>query len=98
MSRMKGLYSVLNHVPEKLQRVSNQLGDTVSRKVSLSVLDDVAEDFDQPVLKIKREVESLYRGSMSTRSRNAMASRLQIKGGSIFADNVGKVYLSVGNS
>ena len=33
MAKLKGLYSVLNHVPEKLQKYSNRVGDTVSRKV-----------------------------------------------------------------
>ena len=31
IARIKGLYSVLNHIPEKLHKISNRMGDTVSR-------------------------------------------------------------------
>ena len=36
MAKIKGLHAVLNHVPERLQKSSNRLGDTVSRKVALN--------------------------------------------------------------
>ena len=34
MSRIMGLYQVLQHVPEKLQQISNRMGDSSSRKTS----------------------------------------------------------------
>ena len=91
MARMKGLYAVLNHVSENLHKISNRLGDSVSRKVSLSVLDTVSEDYDKPVLDAKNDVEALYLGGLTARGRRALATRRNIKGGSLFGDNVGKV-------
>ena len=96
LARIKGLYSVLNHVPERLQKLANRMGDCVSRKVALKVLDDVSSDYDAAAKNIKRSVEMLYEGGLTPRTRTAMAMRLDIKGGSIFADNVGKVLLIIG--
>ena len=91
MAKIKGLYLVLNHVPEKLHRVGNRLGDNVSRKVALSVLDDVSVDFDRPAKKVKTDVELLYQGNLNPRKRHALASKLDIADSAFFADNVGKV-------
>ena len=56
MAKLKGMYCVLNHVPEKLQRVGNRLGDNVSGRVALQVLDDVSEQFDQHAKETKQGV------------------------------------------
>ena len=53
--------------------------------------DDVSVAHDEPVLKMKEEVESLWQGGLSNRSRKSLAMRLGIKGFNICADNVGKV-------
>ena len=91
MAKLKGLYSVLNHVPEKLQRVSNRLGETVSRTVALSVLDQVSENYDRQAKECKGKVELLYQGSFSARKMQSLANSTRAKGGAFFSDNVGKV-------
>ena len=67
------------------------MGDSVSRRVALQVLDDVSVDFDASVKKIKRDVELLYKETLTSRSRSALAAKLGIKGGAFYGDNVGKV-------
>ena len=72
----------------------NQLGDCFSKKVSLDVLDSAAKGHDKEIRRVKREVESLYLGEMAgatPRRRRAMATRLDIRGGCHFGDNVGIV-------
>ena len=91
MAKIKGLYSVLKHVPEKLQRLGNRLGDNVSRKISLADLDNVSEKFDRMAKEVKKDVESLYQGSHTSESRKARALELDVRGGAFFGDNVGKV-------
>ena len=91
MANMKGLYSVLNHVPEKLHRVGSRLGDNVSRKKSLMVLDEVSNNFDQKIRDIKKDIEMLHRNNFSAQEMEKEALRLGIKGFSLFGDNVGKV-------
>ena len=34
MAKLKGLYNVLNHVPERLHKVDNRMGDSISRQVA----------------------------------------------------------------
>ena len=91
MARIKGLYLVLNHVPQKLQKIENRIGDCVSRRIALKVLDDVSVDFDHQAKKAKRDVEMLYSRGLSARNRAALALKLGITGGAFFGDNVGKV-------
>ena len=91
MAKLKGLYSVLKHVPENLQRLGNRLGDNVSRKVSLADLDKVSENFDRMAKEVKEGVESLYRGNHTSETRETQALAQDIRGGAFFGDNVGKV-------
>ena len=82
---------MLSHVPEKLQKLSNRMGETVSRKASLRDLDRVTEDHDELTKHLKSQVDLLYEGELTPRSRAALAMRLGVKGFAIFGDNVGKV-------
>ena len=91
MARLKGMYNVLNHVPGKLHRIGNHLGENVSRKASLNDLDRVSEQHDRRALAVKEEVEWLLQGGYTTRSMKAIAIANGIKGASLFSDNVGKV-------
>ena len=63
--------------------------------MALTVLDDVSLNYDHLAKKIKADVESLYQGGLTARSRKSLAAKLGINGGSLFGDNVGKVLSSV---
>lgn len=98
VATIKTLHNAVNHVPGKLQKLMNQLGDSYGQKTSRAVLDAASEGHDEPVLKMKTDVESLYLGSMvnaSARSRKSLAYRCGINGYSFFGDNVGKVSSSL---
>ena len=63
-------------------------------QVSLSVLDSASVGHDEDVRKVQKAVESLWLGKMADatpRQRQRMAQRLDIRGGGIFADNLGIV-------
>ena len=60
-------------------------------QVALKVLDSVSFGHDRMVKKVKEDVETLYQGGLTPRSRKALAFKLGITGGAFFADNVGKV-------
>ena len=90
-ARIRGAYSVLKHVPEKLQKCANWMGDSVSRRVALKVIDDVSVDHDAWVLEAKRDVESLWVQPMAAHRRSALVRDKDIRGISFFGDNVGKV-------
>ena len=94
-ARIKGLYSVLKHVPSRLHKCANWMGDCVSRRVALKVVDDVSLDYDSWVLREKERVESLYASPMTSRERSSKAMQEGIKGISFFGDNVGKVDISI---
>ena len=87
-ARLKGAYAVLKHVPEKLHRCANWMGDCVSRRVALKVVDDVSVDFDSWILQEKERVERLYVTPMTARSRTSIAMSEGIKGIFYFADNL----------
>ena len=91
MARIKGIHQVLTHTSGHLHKLSSRLGDSVSREIALKCLVDVSMDFDRPIRESKKAVESLWEGQLTARARQAMATRLEITGVSIFADNVGKV-------
>ena len=81
-------------VPGREQMRANKLGDAYSKKEGLNILETVCEDYDAPVIALKKGVESLYAGRMANsaaRYRKAMATRLDIRGFSFFVDNVGRV-------
>ena len=62
-----------------------------TRKVSLAVLDDTTIDYDHAVKKWKADVESLYSSDLGPRRLKTLAMEREIKGISLFGDNVGKV-------
>ena len=95
---IKTCYNGVTHLPSKQVKLMNQLGDCFSKKVSLDVLDSACEGHDFEIKRIKRDVESLYLGEMAgatPRRRRAMATRLDIRGGSHFGDNLGIVSTSI---
>ena len=66
-------------------------------QVSLSVMNSASVGHDEEVLRVKKEVESLWLGKMvqaTPRQRQRMAQKLDIRGGGIFADNLGIVSAS----
>ena len=91
MAKIRGLYAVLNHVPERLHQVANKSGQCMSRKVSLAVADGVATDHDHLARKAKLDVESLHQGGLSARMRKTLEIRKDIPGVCFFADNLGKL-------
>ena len=91
---LTSLSHAVNMVPGKEQMRANKLGDAYSKKEGLNILEKVCEDYDAPVIALKKGVESLYAGRMANsaaRYRKAMATRLDIRGFSFFVDNVGRV-------
>ena len=81
-AKIKGIYSVLKHVPEHLHKVANRMGEVMSREKCLSVLDSVSADFDQPAKNAKAAVESLYlgNGNFGPRARKVKAKKEGIMG------------------
>jgi len=76
----------------------NLLGDTKSMERSISLLETVAEDCDEPLLDLKTGVESLWLGSMagaSKKSRAALARKLGIKGFSILSESETRTTLAL---
>ena len=95
-AKLKSLQNAINMVPGKSQMQSNRMGDSFSKKTSLRILEKICEDYDEPIVAMKTEVESLYLGTMATasyKSRRALARRLGITGYGFFPDNVGRVCL-----
>ena len=91
MTKVNSVYHAYHQTPGKEHRRLNSYGDTFSKKVSLQLLDQLAEDWDEPILGLKQSVEELYQGGLSKTGRQALARRLNIKGFVFHADNVGKV-------
>ena len=91
---IRTLHNGVNHLPAKQVKLMNQLGDCYSKKVSLDVMDSAAKGHDSEIKRVKKEVESLYLGEMARatpRRRKAMATRMNIRGGCHFGDNLGIV-------
>ena len=61
-------------------------------QVALLSCDDLSVGYDEPILKIKKDVEMIWQGSLSARGRKALATHLNLKGFNICADNVEKVF------
>ena len=91
MAQIKGVYNVLNHVPEKLNKVGNRMGDNTSRKVALETIDKLSVDYDRLAVNAKTQVEQLWNGSFGLRVRTAKARASDVRGYVILADNVGRV-------
>ena len=91
MTKIHSIYHAYKQTPGKEHRRLNSYGDIYSKKVSLKLLDQVAEDWDEPILGLKQSVEELYMGGLSKTGRQALARRLNINGYVFHADNVGKV-------
>ena len=91
---LTSLSNAVNMVPGKDQMRANKLGDAYSKKEGLNILETVCEEYDAPVVALKKGVESLYVGRMAkatAKHRKAMATRLSIRGFSFYVDNVGRV-------
>ena len=91
MTKISSMYHAFHQTPGAEHGRLNSYGDIFSKKVSLQLLDQVAEDWDEPVLGLKQSVEELYMGGLSKTGRQALARRLNTKGYVVHADNVGKV-------
>ena len=91
MAKVNSIYHAYHQTPGMEHRRLNSYGDVFSKKVSLQLLDQVAEDWDEPVLGLKQSVEELYMGGLSKTGRQALANRLKTNGYVFHADNVGKV-------
>lgn len=77
---------------------SNRLGDSYSKKESLSILEGMCKGSDAPVKQLKERVEGLYSGSMAsatTRYRKSVANRSNIFGIGHFVDNIGLVSINI---
>lgn len=85
--------NVVSGVPYKLSKFMNLLGDCMSSRRALAIIDDVSAEYDKPVRDIQRRVQQLWREGMSKRSRKELASRLNIQDGDFLADYVGQVRL-----
>ena len=97
-AKLQSLQNAVHMLPGKSQKQSNRMGDSFSKQTAKKLLEKVCEDYDEPVWKMKTEVEGLYMGSManaSYKSRRALANKLGITGYSFFADNVGRVSVMV---
>ena len=93
-AKLKSLQNAVNMVPGKAQRQANMMGDCYSKQTSLHILEKICEDYDEPIVAMKDEVESLYMGTMATasqKSRRALARKMGITGYSFYPDNVGRV-------
>ena len=91
MAQIKGVYNVLTHVPEKLNKVGNRLGDNSSRRVALKIIDKLSVDHDRMATDAKTAVEQLWNGTFGFRVRMAKAKNSCTRGYVIMADNVGTV-------
>lgn len=91
MTKFSSVFHGFHHTNGREHHRLNQLGDCYSRKVSLQLLDKIAEDWDEPILGLKQEVEELYQGRLTRTARQVLATRLGIKGFVVHADNVGKI-------
>ena len=67
------------------------MGDSYSKRESLTLLAGATKSFDSPFLAIRDAVQSLYTSPLSNRSRQALALKKEIRGCSFFIDNVGMV-------
>ena len=91
MTKFTSVYHGFHNTTGREHHRLNQLGDCYSRQVSLQLLDQIAEDWDEPILGLKQQVEELYQGRLTRTARQALATRLGIKGFVVHADNVGKL-------
>ena len=77
--QVKGLRTLLNgvtHLPGRQQRLSNQMGDSFSKDISLQLMDSMSKGHDHLAVREKRGVERLWRGATTFKARRAMADRL----------------------
>ena len=91
LKTMKTLQSQVEMTPARVQKRQNRLGDTYSKSEGKILMEKVAEDADEPMVKMKRGVEDLWQGTMATagpRRRKAQARREGVTGHLILADNV----------
>ena len=91
MTKITSIYHAFHQTPSMEHGRLNSYGDNYSKKVSLNLLDQLAEDWDEPVLGLKQSVEELYMGGLSATGRQALARRFKTNGFVFHADNVGKV-------
>ena len=62
---VKTLNNAVTHLSGKQQKLSNQMGDSFSKKVSLDIMENISKGHDREILEIKKSVESLYLGHMA---------------------------------
>ena len=91
VAKLTSLHNAVKCLPGKEQAQANRLGDSYSKRESLTLLAGATKSFDSPFLAIRDAVQSLYTSPLSNRSRQALALKKEIRGCSFFIDNVGMV-------
>ena len=80
MTKYCSIYHAYHNTHGREHHRLNMLGDCFSRQVSLQLLDQIAEDWDEPIMGLKQAVEELYRDELTSTDRQALDTRVFQKG------------------
>ena len=90
LAKLTSLHHGVNSVPGREVRKANTLGDSYSKKESLRLMERACDGHDQPIMKMKHEMESVYLSgaAVTRRAKEAMVKRLNVRGFGVYGDNV----------
>ena len=79
-----------HHIPHKYFYLTNSLGMSLSKKTTVSIVDNVNKDHDYEIREMKNKIEALYNKETTNRNIKAVSSG-GAGGFALFGDNVGKI-------